>query len=74
MRTCILYLFTVQDVLVKGLKVSVDSTFNVPANTKDGKVSHVNSLEFIGLLYDGFQDFQGWNIYILWEAVYSNII
>ncbi len=45
MQTCILYLFTVQDVLVKGLKVSVDSTYNVPASTKDGKVSHVSSLE-----------------------------
>jgi hypothetical protein len=65
MLTCILYLFTVQDVLVKGLKVSVDSTYNVPANTKDGKVSHVNSKKYIGLLYDGFQDFLG---NILWGS------
>ncbi len=74
MRTCILYLFTVQDVLVKGLKVSVDSTYNVPASTKDGKVSHVSSLEHIDVLYDIFQDFQGWNVNIFWGAVYSNII
>ena len=42
--------------------MSMDSTFNVPATTKDGKVSHVNSLEYIGLLYNSFHGFLGKHI------------
>lgn len=48
-----------EDFLVKGLKVSVDSTYNLPTNTKDGKISAEYHHSLVNLAGDVDLNLQG---------------
>lgn len=51
--------FEFQDVLVKGLKISMDTTYSIPTNTKDGKISAEYKHDLVSLSGDVDLNLQG---------------